>query len=278
MLGDPNLTASRSNLASKQVGMGSPHTYAAAGCAVVFVIMLAASVTGTRGVEIGFVKWLNAFAARSTLLDFAVYGLTYNIFSGAVLLAFVWYCWFAAGSQADRSRILVSLVATFVAGALSRVLQLVLPTHPRPLHDPALAFTPPLKVDPTLLSHWNSFPSDHAAVYFGLGLVVYLARPRLGFLIFGVVVVLDLARIYLGLHFPTDVIGGGAFGLLVVIALYRNPVLLSLSNRLLRYERGAPAFFYSGAFFVSYGMANLFDEVRSVLKGLLLVIGAHPAG
>jgi undecaprenyl-diphosphatase len=235
--------------------------------------MLAASVSGRTGIEFAFMKWLNSFAAKSALLDYPVYALTYVMYSGTLLLTFMWYCWFASDNQGSRCIILVGSFAVFAAGALSRVLQLVLPSHLRPLHDPALAFTPPLKVDPTLLNHWNSFPSDHAAVYFGLAMVIYLVRPRVGSLMFALVLILNLARIYLGLHFPTDVIAGGALSLLIVVALCRSPLVLSLGDRLLSYERSAPAFFYACAFFVSYGMATMFDEVRSVFKGLVLVIG-----
>jgi membrane-associated phospholipid phosphatase len=259
----------------KHGSMMASHRYLIAGCVIVFAIMLAASVSGRSSVEFSFMKWLNSFAGKSALLDYPVYCLTYIMFSGTVLLSFIWYCWFASDSQTMRSRILVGSVAAFAAGSFSRALQIASPTHLRPLHDPRLAFTPPLKVDPTLLNHWNSFPSDHAAVYFGLAMVIYLVRPKLGYLMFGVVVVLNLARIYLGLHFPTDVIGGAAVGLLVVLVLCRNALCLSLGDRLLRYERSAPALFYAAAFFVSYGMATLFDEVRSVGKGLILAIGGH---
>ena len=220
-------------------------------------------------------KWLNSFATKHMLLDYPMYGLTYNLYSGAVLQAFIWYCWFASDYNESRGLILVGSFLVFAAGALSRVLQLVLPTHLRPLHDPALAFTPPLKVDPTLLNHWNSFPSDHATVYFGFAMVAYLVRPKIGWLMFVIALVLNLARVYEGLHFPADVIGGGALGLLIVVALCHRRPLLRIGDRLVSYERSAPAFFYACAFLISYGMATMFSEVTSLFKGLALVAHGH---
>jgi membrane-associated phospholipid phosphatase len=248
------------------------HGYLALGCAAVFVLVLASAVAGTNIIESSFMKWLNSFAARSAFLDHSIYALTYVLFSGAILIAFMWYCWFASDRTEDRSLLLVGSFLIFVAGAVSRILQVTLPTHLRPLHDPALAFRPPLGVDSTILNRWNSFPSDHAAVYFGLALTVWLVRPRVGYVVFAVVLVLNLARVYVGVHYPTDVIGGGALGLFIVAALSRAPLLLSIADRLVSYERRAPAYFYAFAFLVSNGMASLFDDLRSVIKGLLLVL------
>jgi len=250
--------------------------YFVAGCLFVFVIVLGVSLAGGTTSEFVFMQWLNSFAGRSALLDFPVYGLTYYTFSGVLLVSCLWYGWFASDSAAERSRMVAGLMAVFVAGAISRILQLALPTRLRPLHEPRLSLHLPLKVDPALWNQWNSFPGGHSTIYFGLAMVGYLVRPRLGYVMFGIALVLNLSRIYLGVHYPTDVVGGGAVGLLVVFALHRNPLLLSIGDRLLRQERRLPAWFYAGAFFVSFGIATMLDEVRSTAKGVLLAIGgAH---
>ena len=250
------------------------HGYLVAGCAVAFALALVCSISGNTGAEWSFMKWLNSFAARSAF-DYPIYGLTYVLFSGAILMAFIWYCWFDSDRPEHRAVLVVGSFLVFVAGTVSRILQLVLPTHLRPLHAPALAFRPPLGVNSDLLNHWNSFPSDHAAVYFGLAMVVWLVRPRVGSLMFALVLVLNLARIYTGVHYPTDVIGGGALGLLIVNAVYRSPLLLSVGDRLVSSERTSPAYFYACAFLISYGMATMFEEFRSVAKGLGLLLKGH---
>src|SRR4051812_23811032 len=105
----------------------SSHNYLAIGCAVVFAVALACAASGTTGVEWSFMKWLNSFASKSALLDYSVYALTYVMFSGAILIACMWYCWFASDSSEDRCLILVGSFLVFAAGALSRALQLALP-------------------------------------------------------------------------------------------------------------------------------------------------------
>ena len=256
-------------------GTGRVHGYLALGCAVALALTFAATYSGGTNIELSFMRWINSFAAKSALLDHIAVSLTYVTFSGALLLACIWHCWFASNRDEDRLRILAGLFAVFAAAALSRGLQLVLPTHVRPLHDPALAFTPPFKLDPAIFNHWNSFPSDHAAVYFGLVALAYLVRRPAAHLVLGIVLVLSLARIYLGIHFPTDVIGGGALGILIVLALCRSRLVLALGGRIVRYERLAPALFYPCAFFLSYEMATLFDEVRAVVKGLAVILAGR---
>lgn len=63
----------------------------------------------------------------------------------------------------------------------------------------------------TLLAHApdNSFPSDHATFLWsvGLGLIVTGAAPTAGWIVCAIGVIVAWARIYLGVHFPIDMVG-----------------------------------------------------------------------
>jgi len=59
-----------------------------------------------------------------------------------------------------------------------------------------------------------SFPSGHAAWFFALALVVLFANRKWGWWFLVLAVLMGIARIYAGVHWPMDVLGGAATGLL----------------------------------------------------------------
>ena len=87
-------------------------------------------------------------------------------------------------------------------------------------------------------SHW-AFPSSHAAMgLFVHGLIVRLCTEGVAFFhrisVFFAVALLILAigfsRIYLGAHWPADILAGYCFGLVALVALPRRPPELSRSR------------------------------------------------
>ncbi|MGH2346585.1 MAG: phosphatase PAP2 family protein [Chloroflexota bacterium] len=56
-------------------------------------------------------------------------------------------------------------------------------------------------------SHDSSFPSDHAALGFGLALPVLIARRDWGFVLLLGALILSFARVYVGAHYPGDIAG-----------------------------------------------------------------------
>lgn len=74
----------------------------------------------------------------------------------------------------------------------------------------------------------SSFPSGHASFFFALATVVYLYNKKLGAWFLAAAVLISLARVYVGVHYPSDVLAGAIIGILVgllvcyLLNLYQN--------------------------------------------------------
>jgi undecaprenyl-diphosphatase len=201
----------------------SPDVKKARLISIISLLFLAASIAILtlirHNVEDPAMHFLNLLSRKYSVVDYNFIFLAERAsISGIVFLSLIWYLWFCSTEPEYRSRILIGTLGAAFSGILSRGLQVTIPIHLRPLHNPELAFLPPLGVDPNRLNHWNSFPSDHAAVFFSLATVIWFGKPKLGYLAFAWSIIVNASRIYTGYHYPTDVLGGGALGALVVLA------------------------------------------------------------
>lgn len=225
--------------------------------------------------EFPIMRAINGYARHSMLFDRTMHALTTrDLLQGVPFIALIWFLWFSGEDTAVRARLLVGTLAAAVAGVVSRVLQLELPTHLRPLHQAALDFVLPYGVEPDTLNHFNSFPSDHGAVFFTLCAVIWRIRPPLGAAAFAWAAIIDLARVYEGYHFPSDVAGSIGLGLLILCAAWSaaawRPVSLLVS-----FARRRPAMFYLLAFVITFQIATLFDDLREIGRGVSAVLLHH---
>ncbi len=64
-----------------------------------------------------------------------------------------------------------------------------------------------------------SFVSDHSAMSMAIAVGLYLANKRLGMIAGGLALLQGFCRMFMGVHYPTDVIGGYALATAVVLLL-----------------------------------------------------------
>jgi undecaprenyl-diphosphatase len=84
---------------------------------------------------------------------------------------------------------------------------------------PPLIYPEPRPLVPT--PHTGSFPSGHSATAFACATVIAWASPRLAVPAFVLAALVAWSRVYVGVHWPLDVLGGSALGVLVSIALLK---------------------------------------------------------
>lgn len=121
-----------------------------------------------------------------------------------------------------RKRAVVFLLTMAVAGLLLNLAKDVF-ERARPLerfkHDIAqgkiVIYTPYEKLSA------RSFPSGHSQAAFTAATFLFLYRRRFGVILFSCAGVVAVSRIYVGSHFPLDIMAGSAFGWFMAYSAWR---------------------------------------------------------
>ncbi len=215
---------------------------------------------------------VSRWASHNEVINHAVYVASQTDFlTGGLMVALLCYCWFTNGVAESRARLLLGFGAALASAVASRLLQVSLPLRLRPMHALDSGFQPLPGIDPTLANHWGSFPSDHAALFFALAAVVWRQSRWLGLLatlsaLFGV-----LPRVYLGLHYMSDVVAGAALGVGLVFMLGRfGP--RTWAHWAIAWGERKPGLAYALAFLMSFEVATLFEDIRQVGRGIPAVL------
>jgi membrane-associated phospholipid phosphatase len=126
----------------------------------------------------------------------------------------LWLAIGAAGQLSDRQR-----RGLWGAGMRAVAAAYALNTAIKPLvgrRRPELSGLPPLSATPTKLS----FPSAHASTSFA-GALAYSRVGKPAAPLYALAVALSLSRVYLGVHYPSDVLAGALLGTAVADRLTR---------------------------------------------------------
>jgi len=215
------------------------------------------------------ISWTNHFAGQSWLFDYIVYRISDNhLLKGGLFVTVLWAYWFRRGDDKPRDHKLVIpiLAGCVLALAINKILQVGAPHRLRPYlaHLPGITF--PYDLGMVKIS---SFPSDHASLFFALSVGLCFLSLRAGIFAFlYTIVVICLPRIYLGLHYPTDLLAGAFIGGGSALLACGTRLRETIARPALALSEKHPALFYGAFFLFSYQLATLFDDARA-LGGLL---------
>ena len=160
------------------------------------------------------VRWLNGGVGALGPLDAAARVFVSDFFvpvTGSLVLFGLWL--HGRGPERFRNQ-LVTIAGASSVGVANAVTALINAQffRPRPFLDNELTL---LFYEPTD----SSFPSNAAAVGFALATAVFVRHRRTGAALYALAALWALARVYAGVHYPTDVIAGAVVGVAAGIAM-----------------------------------------------------------
>jgi len=169
--------------------------------------------------DAAIVLWLNQWVGHFPPLDALVKITVSDYFVPMVLSLILLFMWFGGRDAQERDKYQRSAGRAMIALGLVNIAMLIVNLfvfRPRPFaeHDLALLFYQPTD---------SSFPAHPAALGFAVASGVWQGSHRLGKVCYGLAILWSASRVYAGVFYPTDIIGGALIGLgvsfLVALAL-----------------------------------------------------------
>lgn len=149
-----------------------------------------------------------------------------------LIFAIAWF----RGSYEVKTGIIKAFIFTAITLLMSEVLSAVLNT-PRPFM---------MDVGRTLIEHapTGSFPSNHMSIFSGIAFAYYFSPQRdLGRILIWTAWLVAWSRVYVGVHFPIDMLG--AFLMAIIVNLAGLPLWWKYENQIINFILGIHYWLFS---------------------------------
>jgi undecaprenyl-diphosphatase len=153
----------------------------------------------------------------------------------AMVLLVVWCWWSVRRRGAEDS---ASSVAALVWAPLAAALAVLVNVPIRGFVERPRPFLDHTGLDVLISGKTDySFVSDHATITMAMGVALFVADRRFGLVGIGLALLEGFCRVYMGVHYPTDVVGGFALG--TAVALLLSPLAMALLTPVLKAVEGS---------------------------------------
>ncbi len=160
--------------------------------------------------------WINGLAGNVAFVDEFFKGIANDYFfivSACLIMLALWFGTREAGRRERNQRgVIVASAGLGIAQGFVTMINSVL-TRPRPFAElpTNLLFYQPTD---------SSFPANSTAVIFAIAVAIFLVNRRAGAVLFGLAILHGFSRIYVGIHYPLDILGGAAEGTLAALLIF----------------------------------------------------------
>ncbi len=160
--------------------------------------------------------WINGLAGKLPFLDGFMKGIANDYFfivSACLVLLALWFGTRGIRQREDNQKAVIGAsaslgIATGIVGIFNQFY-----ISPRPFTElpTNLLFYPP--TDP-------SFPSHSTAVVFAIAIAIILADRKAGAFLLLLAFLHGFSRIYVGVHYPSDILAGATIGALTAVLVF----------------------------------------------------------
>ncbi len=182
------------------------------------------------------VLWLNGLSGNVALFDDLIRIVSTDYLMPLVFSLAMFGMWFSARTIAEREHFQHWVLIGISSIGLSNVAVVLINLawkRPRPyveLDEIELLFY--RATDP-------SFPANPVAIGFAAGAAAWMANRKFGYWLFGAALLYGFARVYAGVFYPTDILGGAAVGILVTWGTtYVHRLFQPVTALFIRFVRG----------------------------------------
>lgn len=157
--------------------------------------------------------WINGFAGKIAFLDEFFKGISNDYFPFITACLVLIWLWFGTRDSLLREKNQRAVIAAIISIGIVSGLVLLCnhfyfrerPFNTLPASSINIIFYKPTD---------SSFPSNVAAVIFAIAITIIIKNRKYGYWLLALAFLSSFGRVYMGVHYPLDILGGAALGAL----------------------------------------------------------------
>ncbi|MCX6706551.1 MAG: phosphatase PAP2 family protein [Candidatus Woesearchaeota archaeon] len=168
------------------------------------------------GIDYQLFSLVNRFAGQNQYIDYiAVFLAVYLIFGFAILILL----------RINNKKLLITAALSSLLAFESKHLISLFYFRPRPFMDHTVNLIVNRLSD-------SSFPSNHASVSFAIATSIFFYDRKLGIIAFVMAGLIAVSRVFVGVHYPFDILIGSIIGILSAYLSYHLVKYLSKNKKI----------------------------------------------